>query len=254
MNSEPCVRFGIRINPKISENPDDSRNSSPPNVMLFTASTRYKVIAGLFSRRQLKKARAPVLAPAIAVSRSALFQRRIIPRIDRMREVLLLRPVPELADILVGLHRLIPELEAVFRALFAHLANVNVADDIAEMVELDRPARGVRQGDLFHHAHELFFVAGVTARSLETRRDDFAIDIEAGGIEARHGIEVLHHGIDKALVAVGREVERIGAGAHESDRFVAEALEQRIVAPSFAGHDRIFKAGSGILLHEAQRI
>ncbi len=44
MNSEPCVRFGMRISPKISEKPADSRNSSPPNVMLLTASTSQKVM------------------------------------------------------------------------------------------------------------------------------------------------------------------------------------------------------------------
>ena len=40
MNSEPCVRFGIRISPKMSEKPDDSRNKSPPSATLFTASSR----------------------------------------------------------------------------------------------------------------------------------------------------------------------------------------------------------------------
>src|SRR6266700_4411796 len=37
MKNEPCIRFGIRIRPKISENPADSRNSNPPYAMLFTA-------------------------------------------------------------------------------------------------------------------------------------------------------------------------------------------------------------------------
>ena len=45
MNSEPCVRFGMRISPKISEKPADSRNSRPPKVMLLTASTSQKFIA-----------------------------------------------------------------------------------------------------------------------------------------------------------------------------------------------------------------
>src|ERR1700693_5742400 len=38
MKKEPCIRFGIRIRPKISENPADSRNKSPPSAMLFTAN------------------------------------------------------------------------------------------------------------------------------------------------------------------------------------------------------------------------
>src|SRR5712692_3819638 len=37
MKKEPCIKFGIRIRPKISEKPADSRNNSPPYAMLFTA-------------------------------------------------------------------------------------------------------------------------------------------------------------------------------------------------------------------------
>ena len=48
MNSEPCVRFGIRISPKISEKPADSKNSSPPNVTLLTVSTSQKFISAVF--------------------------------------------------------------------------------------------------------------------------------------------------------------------------------------------------------------
>ena len=50
MNSEPCVRLGMRISPKISEKPADSRNSNPPKVMLLTVSTSQKFIAAVFPR------------------------------------------------------------------------------------------------------------------------------------------------------------------------------------------------------------
>jgi hypothetical protein len=39
MKNEPCVRFGIFINPKISEKPADRRKRRPPSVTLLTAST-----------------------------------------------------------------------------------------------------------------------------------------------------------------------------------------------------------------------
>src|SRR6476659_9861446 len=48
MNSEPCVRFGMRISPKISEKPADNRNSKPPNVTLLTDSTSQKFMADAF--------------------------------------------------------------------------------------------------------------------------------------------------------------------------------------------------------------
>src|SRR5688500_2698785 len=36
MKNAPCARFGIRIRPKISEKPDDSRNSRPPKATLLS--------------------------------------------------------------------------------------------------------------------------------------------------------------------------------------------------------------------------
>src|ERR1043165_10217114 len=47
MNSEPCVRFGMRISPKISEKPAERRNSRPPKATALTDST-YQFIAVVF--------------------------------------------------------------------------------------------------------------------------------------------------------------------------------------------------------------
>src|SRR3954451_19876423 len=73
MNSEPCVRFGMRIRPKISEKPADNRNSSPPNVTLLTASTSQKFMAQVFLaegiRRGLNHAMQRVLFPSPACGR-----------------------------------------------------------------------------------------------------------------------------------------------------------------------------------------
>src|SRR5215472_3849240 len=41
MKNEPCVRLGMRISPKMSENPAARRNSNPPKVTLFTASSSH---------------------------------------------------------------------------------------------------------------------------------------------------------------------------------------------------------------------
>ena len=35
MKRAPCVRLAMRIRPKMSEKPEDSRNSSPPRARLF---------------------------------------------------------------------------------------------------------------------------------------------------------------------------------------------------------------------------
>src|SRR5690348_8976646 len=109
MKNEPCVRLGMRMRPKISEKPADSKNSNPPNAMLLTVRTSHKLI----------------IDPAALPDRVALrFQRRIIARIDRLREEGLLVIGPELADILVGLDRLVHELAV----LLLNAANVDIAD------------------------------------------------------------------------------------------------------------------------------
>src|SRR5690242_5157708 len=57
MNSEPCVRFGIRISPKISEKPADSRNSTPPKVMLLTVSSNQKFMGATSRLSPIKRLR-----------------------------------------------------------------------------------------------------------------------------------------------------------------------------------------------------
>src|SRR4051812_32802742 len=44
MKNEPCIRFGMRISPKISEKPAERRNSKPPSARLFTPSVSQSVI------------------------------------------------------------------------------------------------------------------------------------------------------------------------------------------------------------------
>src|ERR1700722_10915230 len=116
MNIEPWVRLGIRISPKISEKPAESRNNRPPNVTLLTVISSQNVISaaltlsgcfdfvalypglivaecGICLKRRSRMAQSAIRATRL----SALRQRRIVARIDRMRQIFLLRPIPELA-------------------------------------------------------------------------------------------------------------------------------------------------------------
>ena len=81
MKNEPCVRLGMRIRPKISEKPADSRNSSPPSVTLLTAQDQ------------------PQVSSLVAVLGSQLFSGGIVARIDRLRENHFSSIGPELADV-----------------------------------------------------------------------------------------------------------------------------------------------------------
>src|SRR5215831_8065016 len=44
MKKAPCIRLGMRSRPKMSENPDESRNSRPPSAILFTAKVSQTLI------------------------------------------------------------------------------------------------------------------------------------------------------------------------------------------------------------------
>src|SRR6187397_3304719 len=133
MNSEPCVRFGMRINPKIREKPADNRNSSPPKVMLLTANTSQKVIVAVFPPSSCQKSTAGAFAAPAARFASG-FDRREVARIDRLLQEFLLVVGPELADVVIGLDRLVDQLAI----RFFEVTDEEVADHIAEMIKLDR--------------------------------------------------------------------------------------------------------------------
>src|SRR5262249_28946769 len=124
MNSEPCVRFGIRISPKMREKPADSRNNKPPKVMLLAVSTSQKVMVAVVpanvSRAGGRLQRRPLCC------RQLRFERRIIARIDGLFEKLLLVVGPELAHIAVNLDRLVDE----FAVRLFEMADVEVADHV----------------------------------------------------------------------------------------------------------------------------
>src|ERR1700730_16636190 len=207
MNIEPCVRLGMRISPKISENPAESRNNRPPNVTLLTVSSSQNVITAALPSRGL----------------SALGQWRIIARIDWMCEKLLLGPGPELTHVLIGLDGFVPKLEAVFGAFRANAPDVEVSDHVVEVIELERSARRIGQADSLQGCHELVFIAGIGARSLQAGIDDLAINVEQPGVLTGNRIEIFQHAIDEALIGVVLQIERVGTEADQADRLLAIA-------------------------------
>src|SRR5258708_29057518 len=68
-----------------------------------------------------------------------VFGRREIARIDRIGEKRFLAVSPELADVRVGLENRIDQPAIIAR----DLSQVNIADHIAGVIELDRPACGI---------------------------------------------------------------------------------------------------------------
>src|ERR1700722_15599379 len=171
-----------------------------------------------------------------------------------MGEKLLFRPGPELTHVLVGLDGLVPELESVFDTFRPEPPDEEAPHDVAEVIELDRSARRILEVDCAHCSRALVFIAGVTADRLEASVHHLATDIHYRGILARNGIVILQHALDEAIVAASVEIDRVRGAADKTDRLLAEAFEQSVVATGLTTYDRIFQPSAGIGLHEAQRV
>src|SRR5215831_56454 len=111
MYNDPCVRFAMRIRPKISEKPAASRNSSPPRARLFSV--------WMIQYCTKKRAGCPGPLDPFLLGFEVL-RRRPIARIHRVLEEVRLLVRPELADVRVGVD------DGVHKApvLALHLADV----------------------------------------------------------------------------------------------------------------------------------
>src|SRR6476659_3297595 len=112
MNNEPCVRLGMRISPKINEKPAESRKRRPPSVMLLTANTSVWFIV-------------EPECPGSAL------QRRVVARVDRLRQEPLRVIGPELADLGIGLDGNVHQLAV----LLFNAPDIIIEDDVAVVVE-----------------------------------------------------------------------------------------------------------------------
>src|SRR2546421_12700171 len=102
MKNEPCVRFGIFMSPKISENPADRRKSSPPSVMLLTASTTHRFMLSRFERRLCRRHRIPGGGREGAAQGPSRFQWWVVAGGHRLRQGPFLVVGPELAPFGIG--------------------------------------------------------------------------------------------------------------------------------------------------------
>src|SRR5262245_24650669 len=238
MKKEPCVRFAIFMSPKISEKPAESRKRRPPSVMLLMASTSVRLMSDA-SRSRARRG-CPVSA----------LQRRVVTRVDRLRQEPLLVIGPELAHVRIGLDRRVDELVAL--ALGA--AYVEAADDVAEVIEMERPARRVGERYGAQRLDERILVVGLPARLFERGLGDHAVDVDTGGVDPRNVAVVAHHPVDEPLVARRIEVGRVAGARDHAERLVAEGLEQGVVTADAAAENGQLEALVPVLLHELERI
>src|ERR1700674_4165042 len=130
MNNAPWVRFAIRISPKMSEKPADSKNSSPPSARLFS-----------------------VWKTQNCRSRLQILRGREIARVHRVLQELLRVVDPELAHVGISVDHGVHQAPV----LALHLADVDVAHHVAVLVEADPAARGIHP-EAAHRLHERFLV------------------------------------------------------------------------------------------------
>src|SRR5262249_19431767 len=106
--------------------------------------------------------------------------RRGVARIERVLQELLLLLGPEMAGVRIGLdHRVDVSL-----VLLLDLADIDVANHVAEFVEPHRAAQGVRHLRLPERLYERVFVLGLAADRLERVVEHLAAEIGLGGIDA----------------------------------------------------------------------
>src|SRR6185312_5496663 len=199
----------------------------------------------------------PPAAPVISTARDGMrralpLHRRIVAREHRLLQERLGVHGPELADLAIGLHRLVDHLAAVL----VDAANVDVDDDVAVIVERDRPARRLCERDGADRLHKGVRIVRLAPGLGERRLDHHAVDIETGRVMAdAHVIAVvLAHAGDEALVRVGGDVEGIGIGVDQPLRLVAVGGDDRVVGRGRAADELLLDAHRLRLLDELDRV
>src|SRR6266853_6511690 len=110
MKNAPCVRLASLIRPKISENPDESRNSRPPSDRLLRPWMIQNCIVSRSCSETRERDGRPATAAELALQ---VFRRRIVARIHRIFQERILDIAPELADVRVCLDYRIDQPPAV---------------------------------------------------------------------------------------------------------------------------------------------
>src|SRR3982750_77141 len=145
MKYAPCDRFATRIRPKMSENPDESRNRSPPSASPFS-DWMSQNRTGLQLLLEVRRFRG-------------------LARVHRLRQERLRIVLPELRDVRVRLDDGV--LQAPVLAL--PLADVDRHDGIAVLVDLDRPAEALGDVERAQRLHEAVLVLDLSFHFLQSQ-------------------------------------------------------------------------------------
>src|SRR5260370_42084370 len=141
---------------------------------------------------------------------------RIVARVNRIGQKFVLVIGPELADVRVALDHRIDELPVLALAF----ANEHVAHNVAEVVELDWPARRVGERDLMKSLGERAAVIGLGVKLCNRGLDALARDVHAGRVTAGQDLIIPIQSGYETFVARRIEVRRIPMSRHYADGLV----------------------------------
>src|SRR6266852_5598563 len=224
MYKEPCVRFAMRISPKMSEKPAASRNSRPPRARLFS------VWMIQYCTKNGAGCPGPVFLPCL---RLEILRGRPVARVHRILQELLRLVGPELAHVRVGVDDAVHEAPV----LALDLADIHAPDHVAVAIEGHRSPRGVDL-DGAHGLHERGLVLDVAFQRLQGRFEHRGFDVGRGGIEPRVVAPVDAEVRDEALVDRILDLRRVPAGGDDTEGLVTHVAQHRFVERSHAADDR----------------
>src|SRR5713101_6387684 len=179
-----------------------------------------------------------------------ILRRRGVARIDRILQELVLLVGPELADVGIGLDDGVD----VFAALLLHLADIAVADHVAELVEPYRAAQRVRHFRVLERLDEDVLVLSLAADRLERMLQDLAAEIGLGRVDARIALVVAADRLDEFFVDGIVELGRVPVAGDGAERIFAHLLQQLLVDRGEAAEDLNLVAVFSELLDDLESV
>src|SRR5262245_11611419 len=170
--------------------------------------------------------------------------------VDRMLEELVRVVGPELADVGIGLDHGVDELAA----LLLDLADVDVADHVAVLVEAHRAAASRYFVARPQRRLQRILVLDPAVDLLERRFQHGAVGVGRGGVKAGIDLVVAVHAFDEFLVIGIVELRGVPAGRDDTDGIVAHLLQQGFVDRGHAAEDRRLAAVLLVLLEELKAV
>src|SRR5579875_75248 len=177
MKNEPCIRFGMRIKPKISERPQASKNKRPPIAILLIVRTSHRFIFRLAVLSEDRRIR--------------------VARIGRRCEILLRIEGPKLADVGISFDDRVDE----FTVHPIDAPDEDVSYDVAVFVEVKRPPGRIRERDRTQRLDERGLVVDSASRLLQRLLDAHSVDVIGRGVESRDVVVRALHRSHEAFVA-----------------------------------------------------